>query len=94
MTRKRGTINGKDEMNNLLCIVMTMLLVALPASARTTQVLWLGVDQEGSPETIVIAGEAPEGREPGSAFLGLDIEDVTSDRVAALKLKEERGVEI
>ncbi|HZD95536.1 MAG TPA: PDZ domain-containing protein, partial [Candidatus Sulfotelmatobacter sp.] len=28
----------------------------------------------------------------GRAYLGVDIEDVTSDRLSALKLKEERGV--
>jgi serine protease Do len=30
----------------------------------------------------------------GRSYLGVDIQDVTADRVAALKLKEERGVEI
>lgn len=30
----------------------------------------------------------------GRAYLGVDIRDVTTDRVTALKLKEERGVEI
>src|SRR5437660_3012074 len=30
----------------------------------------------------------------GRSYLGVDIRDVTSDRVSALKLKEERGVEI
>ena len=30
----------------------------------------------------------------GRSYLGVDIRDVTSDRLAALKLKEERGVEI
>lgn len=30
----------------------------------------------------------------GRSYLGVDIQDVTSDRVSALKLKEERGVEI
>jgi serine protease Do len=30
----------------------------------------------------------------GRSYLGVDIRDVTSDRMAALKLKEERGVEI
>lgn len=82
-------------MKNLLWMFMAVLLVALPASARTTQVMWLGVDSEGSPDTVIIAGEEPElALAPGSAFLGVDIEDVTADRMAALKLKEERGVEI
>lgn len=31
---------------------------------------------------------------PGRSYLGVDIRDVTTDRMAALKLKEERGVEI
>ncbi len=30
----------------------------------------------------------------GRSYLGIDIQDVTADRVSALKLKEERGVEI
>src|SRR5579864_1450302 len=30
----------------------------------------------------------------GRSYLGVDIRDVTADRLAALKLKEERGVEI
>jgi membrane-associated protease RseP (regulator of RpoE activity) len=30
----------------------------------------------------------------GRSYLGVDIQDVTADRVSALKLKEERGVEI
>jgi len=38
----------------------------------------------------VIAASAQQGR----SYLGVDIQDVTSDRVKALKLKEERGVEV
>src|SRR5260370_15652084 len=30
----------------------------------------------------------------GRSYLGVDIRDVTGDRVASLKLKEERGVEV
>src|SRR5262245_9082080 len=30
----------------------------------------------------------------GRSYLGVDIRDVTADRVATLKLKEERGVEV
>jgi membrane-associated protease RseP (regulator of RpoE activity) len=40
---------------------------------------------------------APEGffyDEAGRSYLGVDIQDVTADRVRALKLKEERGVEV
>lgn len=32
--------------------------------------------------------------ETGTAYLGVDVNDVTTDRLAPLKLKEERGVEI
>src|SRR6266849_10191223 len=31
---------------------------------------------------------------PSRSYLGVDIRDITQDRVAALKLKEERGVEV
>ena len=31
---------------------------------------------------------------PGRSYLGIDIQDVTADRVGPLKLKEERGVEV
>lgn len=82
-------------MNNLLCRLVVMLLVALPAAARTSQVVWVGTESGEAPAAVVIAGE--EGEEsgaPGRAYLGVDIEDVTRDRMAALKLKEERGVEI
>jgi len=34
------------------------------------------------------------GYEGGSSYLGIDTQDVTPQRVAALKLKEERGVEV
>ncbi len=73
---------------------LAITLAALPAWGRTSQVLWLGVDSEPA-EALAMAGEGAEApRAPGSAFLGVDIEDVSADRVAALKLKEERGVEI
>src|SRR5215813_15097971 len=40
--------------------------------------------------TVTVYGTPPSGR----SYLGVDINDVTSDRVGPLKLKEERGVEI
>ncbi len=70
-----------------------MLLAALPAAAGSPQVVWMGSAEPGeAPAIAVISGEEPGA--PGNAYLGVDIEDVTSARVAALKLKEERGVEI
>ncbi|MGH9532139.1 MAG: PDZ domain-containing protein [Terriglobales bacterium] len=81
-------------MNNLLCRFLAVLMVAVPAAARTSQVLWVGTEGGEAPAAVVFSGEPEEAGAPGKAFLGVDIEDVTSDRVAALKLKEERGVEI
>ncbi len=43
--------------------------------------------QSKSPSAYVVS---PAGR----SYLGVDIRDITQDRVAALKLKEERGVEV
>ena len=42
---------------------------------------------------VVAAPAAPKPAKP-STYLGVDIRDVTHDRMAALKLKDERGVEI
>jgi len=85
----------KDKMNNMLCKLMVVLLVALPAGA-SSQGLWVGqMDAGESSAPMVMAGDEVDlPGIAGRAYLGVDIEDVTSDRVAALKLKEERGVEI
>lgn len=68
------------------------------------------VDPPSPPPAPVAAPEAPEFLEPqnvwtspgdavaggygGGSYLGIDIGEVTPDRVQALKLKEERGVEV
>ena len=39
-------------------------------------------------------GIPSEDSEAGSAYLGVDIADVTADRIGTLKLKEEQGVEV
>lgn len=39
-------------------------------------------------------GYSSEGYYGGSSYLGVDTRDITPDRVSALKLKEERGVEV
>src|SRR5690242_16152315 len=43
------------------------------------------------PEAVTNSWESPFG---GPAYLGVDLRDVTTDRLSALKLKEERGVEV
>src|SRR5215475_4138883 len=64
-----------------LCLTsMVVLLSALPASLRA---------QPGS-QPFVFYGEEPW----GGSYLGVDTRDVTPERVTALHLKEETGVEI
>src|SRR5215470_16425433 len=55
------------------------------------------------PASAVLPGEPSGQKTPvaegffyssGRSYLGVDVRDITSDRVGALKLKEERGVEI
>lgn len=84
-------------MKNILCSLMVMLL-ALPAAASTSQVVWVDTETGEAPAAVIIGGEGDDegllSGASGRAYLGVDIEDVSGDRVAALKLKEERGVEI
>jgi membrane-associated protease RseP (regulator of RpoE activity) len=50
----------------------------------------------GEPQPDTLSNHAATGYfySAGRSYLGIDIQDVTKDRVSALKLKEERGVEI
>jgi serine protease Do len=61
-----------------------VLLLALPAAAEKPETELRG---EGKAKMFVFPGE-------NSSYLGIDSTDITSDRVAPLKLKEERGVEV
>lgn len=45
-------------------------------------------------EQLTFSPEAYAWGESSRSYLGVDIQDVNADRVAALKLKEERGVEV
>jgi membrane-associated protease RseP (regulator of RpoE activity) len=64
----------------------------------TTALLMAGVGVPGAPsQPAPQFNTAPEVffySSPGRSYLGVDIQDVTADRVGALKLKEERGVEV
>jgi serine protease Do len=61
-----------------------------------------GGSQNNGSHTSIDIQELTEPAEPGSAvtsyhgssYLGIDIQDITAERVAPLKLKEERGVEV
>jgi S1-C subfamily serine protease len=69
-------------------LAISLLLVGLATVA-------VAATPEAQPEALThqVPGNffaAPAGR----SYLGVDIRDVTSDRVSALKLKDERGVEI
>src|SRR5215831_3108549 len=66
-------------------LTTTLLLTGLAVSAPQNVVS----GQPGRSATTYIYSS------PGSrSYLGVDIRDITQDRVAALKLKEERGVEV
>src|SRR5579864_6349913 len=54
------------------------------------------VERPAGPYSFSLAMDAGFGTDEEStgAYLGVDISDITNDRVAALKLKDERGVEV
>src|SRR5436305_14200969 len=64
-------------------LLSTLLLIA-SASALAA----------GQPEPKLQTGPNVLFYASGRSYLGVDVKDVTTDRVSALKLKEERGVEI
>jgi serine protease Do len=66
-----------------------------------TAVLWAGLATLGCAAAAASQPQTQPTNAPywfvsdgGSSYLGVDIQDVTADRVAALRLKEERGVEV
>jgi serine protease Do len=65
-------------------ILVSGAMLLLVASAMANHIQWI----EPMPDS---GGYSTEG---GSSYLGVDVQDVTADRVAALKLKAERGAEI
>jgi membrane-associated protease RseP (regulator of RpoE activity) len=69
-------------------IATALLLVGTGSGASTT-----GNPSQPGPQ-FNTAPEVYFYSSPGRSYLGIDIQDVTAERVAALKLKEERGVEI
>jgi membrane-associated protease RseP (regulator of RpoE activity) len=65
-----------------------MLLAGLTVSARSEQLLY---DSKGDNWSWSSGGDEGGG---GSSYLGVDIADVSTERLAALKLKEENGAEV
>jgi serine protease Do len=71
-------------MNHKLSIALLLACVAVAAIAAET-----------APQPDALSHQVPGYFYTGGrSYLGVDIRDVTTDRLAALKLKEERGVEI
>lgn len=70
-------------MTHTLTTALLLAGLALPISGGETQ-----------PETLSNHASSGYFYSAGRSYLGVDIQDVTKDRVSALKLKEERGVEI
>ncbi|HEY4840921.1 MAG TPA: PDZ domain-containing protein [Terriglobales bacterium] len=72
---------------SLLAIFLFTLVVSLTTSAQPKQ-----LDYDNTSESWSWEYNSEEGS--GSSFLGVDIADVTAERLAELKLKEEHGAEI
>jgi serine protease Do len=71
-------------MTRTITTALLLAGLALPA---------ISADQGVQPDALI--GQVPARvAAAGRSYLGVDIQDVTADRVSALKLKEERGVEI
>jgi len=66
----------------LLGILLLLLVISAPAAQRATA---------GTGESWIFSSD--EGGS-GSSYMGVDIADVTGERLSALKLKEEHGAEI
>src|ERR1700690_1432865 len=69
--------------HTVLITVLTLALVPIAAQAENS-----GLDSRN--EIFGISSEDVG----GSSYLGVDTRDITNDRLGALKLKEERGVEV
>jgi serine protease Do len=80
MKRRRGETNMR---RSILAIVMLPLLAAVASGGRQCS-------QEPFSEAFGYSSEDFG----GGSYLGVDTRDVTSDRLADLKLKEEHGVEV
>jgi serine protease Do len=70
----------------LLSISLLLLVVPLGAGAQPAQTFSVGSDDSWNWNYSEEGG--------GSAYLGVDIADVTTERLAELKLKEEHGAEV
>src|SRR5215510_12365092 len=83
-TSNRGRSNEERDMTQKLSIATLLFGLLIPASAMAP----------GEPPAQLTPH--PEGffYSGPRSYLGVDVRDITSDRVSALKLREERGVEV
>jgi len=72
------------KLNHRILTLTFAAIVAAPLNAQEAP------KPPRPPRAVTVYSTSPSGR----SYLGIDINDVTSDRVGPLKLKEERGVEI
>lgn len=70
-------------MTHIIATALLLAALAMPAAGGDPQ-----------PETPAAPRSPARLYAVGRSYLGVDIQDVTKDRLTALKLKEERGVEI
>lgn len=66
----------------LLGMLVLMMVISAPAAQRAT---------DGAAENWIFSSDEGGG---GSSYLGVDIADVTTERLSELKLKEEHGAEV
>ncbi len=73
----------------VMVFVPSLTLMARPAECPV-------VERPGGPYTFSLATDVgfSGDEESTGAYLGVDITDVTTERLSALKLKDERGVEV
>jgi serine protease Do len=75
-------------------MIRTLLAALLLAGATLPASSAAGPQPEPQPQPGLNPVPAPRAYMAGRSYLGVDIRDITQDRVAPLKLKDERGVEI
>lgn len=70
-------------------VTVVALLPLLLGFSYAAQNIWSSVDKSGENWSVFSSEDSGT-----SSYLGVDIADVTTERLSALKLKEEKGVEI
>src|SRR4029077_21032851 len=88
-----GKIAGGSPMRSPILFSALLATLTLPVFAAECPV----VDRLGGPYafSVVMSDTGFTGDEEGTgAYMGVDISDITPERVGALKLKDERGVEV